>query len=447
MKRSFPARAGAALIALTAMAVAVAAAKIELAKPDQVADAQAQIKANGLNCEVGKVRFGGEGDMKNKDKKSVHVQIYEVTCANGFGYMVEGPKGGSATDTLVSPCPALATSGKKGGDSTTSCQLPENLDVKAQTQAALSKAGISCTVQDAKWIGINPKDRTEGYEVACAAPSPGYVLFVPETGGAAPHATNCMMQSYKCALTTPEQQTAWVKSLAAQSGRSCDITKSRYVGTDNKDGSSFFEVACAKGAGFMFSVNAAGAFQQALGCADAANLGGGCTLTDKALIQASGAESWGEKLKAAGVACNVQQARLIGQMSGKRDVVEYQCSDRPAGLIVGLPNQAGQKPDVVDCFNSRHFSTKCQYTSADALNQILAKALSASGKSCAVSAFQNLGGYEDGASAFEVACGSAPGYIAVLPADYSKPSQVQTCAEAAKTANRTGMSCTLPGNT
>ena len=350
LRRSFPARAGAALVALTAMAVAVAAAKIELAKPDQVADAQAQIKANGLNCEVGKVRFGGEGDMKNKDKKSVHVQVYEVTCANGFGYLVEGPKGGSA-DTVVSSCPALAASGKKG-DNSNSCQLPENQDVKAQTQAILSKAGVSCTVQNTKWIGINPKDRSEGFEVACAAPSPGYILFVPQTAGAEPHATNCMLQSYKCALTSPEQQTAWVKSLAAQSGRSCDVTKSRYVGTDTKDNTSFFEVGCAKGAGFMFAVNAAGAFKEAIGCADAANLGGGCTLTDKALIQASGAESWGEKLKAAGVACNVQQARLIGQMSGKRDVVEYQCSDRPAGLIVGLPNQAGQKPDVVDCFDA-----------------------------------------------------------------------------------------------
>jgi len=443
LRRSFPARAGAALIALTAMAVAVAAAKVELAKPDQVADAQAQIKASGLSCEVGKVRFGGEGDMKNKDKKTVHVQVYEVTCGNGFGYMVEGPKGGSA-DTVVSSCAAMMSTGKKGDSN--ACQLPENLDVKASVQAQMTKAGISCTVQDAKWIGLNQKTRADGFEVACAAPSPGYVLFVSQTADVAPHATNCLMGGYKCTLTTPDQQTAWVKSVAAQSGMTCDIGKSRYVGSDSKDNTSFFEVGCAKGPGFMFAVNAAGAFDHAIGCADAANLAGGCTLTDKALIQASGAASWGAKLKTAGLACNVTQARLIGQMSGKRDVVEYQCSDRPAGLIVGLPNQAGQKADVVDCFNARHFGTQCQYTSADALNQILSKALSVSGKSCAVSAYKNLGGYENGSNAFEVACGSAPGYIAVIPADYSKAGEVQTCAEAAKTANRTGLSCELPGN-
>jgi hypothetical protein len=425
------------------MAVAVAAAKIELAKPDQVADAQAQIKVSGLNCEVGKVRFSGEGDMKNKDKKNIHVFVYEVSCNNGFGYIVEGPKGGTA-DTVVSSCAAMAASGKK--DNAMACQLPENLDVKGQVQAAMSKAGSSCAVQDAKWIGLNPKDHTDVLEVACAAPSPGYIVSMPQTADAHTRVVNCMMQNYKCALTTPEQQTAWVKSMAAHSNQACDVTQSRYVGSDSKDGTSFFEVACSKGAGFMFSLNSAGAFQQAIGCADAGNLAGGCTLTDKSLIQAAGAQSWGEKLKAAGVSCNVQQARLIGQMSGKRDVVEYQCSDRPAGLLVGLPNQAGQKPDVVDCFDGRHFGTKCQFTSEDALNQILSKAIAASGKSCTVSAFQNLGGFGDGTNAFEVACGSAPGYIAVLPADYSKASQVQTCAEAAKTASRTGLSCSLPGN-
>jgi hypothetical protein len=443
LKRSFPARAGAALIALAAMAVAVAAAKIDLAKPEQVTDAQAQVKAYGLACDVGKVRYGGEGDMKNKDKKSIHVQVYEVTCGNGFGYLVEGPKGGSA-DTQVSSCPSLMATAKKG-DATNSCQLPENLDVKGQAQALLSKAGISCTVSDAKWIGINPKDHNEGFEVACAAPSPGYVMFVSQTGAAPPHVVNCMLQSYKCTLTTPEQQTAWVKSVASKSGNACDINQSRYVGTD-KDGSSFFEVGCTKGVGYMVQVTAAGEFKEAIGCADATNLGGGCTLTDKSLITASGAESWGTKLKAAGVACNVQQARLIGQTSGKRDVVEYQCSDRPAGLIVALPSQAGQKPDVVDCFDARHFGTKCEFTSADTLNQVLNKAFAASGKTCVVSAYQNLGGYENGTAAFEIACGSAPGYIGTVSADFSKVTDVQTCPEAAKTANKTGLSCTLPGN-
>lgn len=443
--KSFPARAGAALVALTAMAVAVAAAKIELAKPDQVADAQAQIKANGLSCDAGKVRFVSEGDMKNKDKKNIHVQVYEVTCSNSFGYIIEGPKGGSA-DSTVSSCPALAPApGKKTEGSQPTCLLPENQDIKAQAQALMSKTGISCAVENTKWMGLNTKDRSDVLEVACAAPSPGYVLFVPQTGGA-PHAVSCMMGGLKCALTTPEQQTDWVKSVAAKSGKSCDINKSRYVGTDSKDGTSYFEVGCSKGSGFMVAVNAAGQYKDAIDCADATNLAGGCTLTDKSLIQASGAESWGAKLKAAGLSCNVQQARLIGTTSGKRDVVEYQCSDRPAGLMVALPNQASPKADAVDCFDARHFGVKCQYVSETTLNQILTKAFSAAGTNCAVSAFQNQGAYDNGATVFEVACGSAPGYIGVVPADYSKASKVETCVEAAKSSSKTGLSCSIPGN-
>lgn len=451
LKRSFPFRAGAAVLAIAAMVGALAAAKLEMAKPEQIADAQAQIKINGLACDAGKVRFGGEGDMKSKDGKSVvHVLIYEATCSGTYGYIIEGPKGGSPTVTVVSSCPALAKTAaaakKEDAAKMIVCQLPENLDLKAQTQALMDKTNAKCAVQGVRWIGMNNKTAEEGLEVSCAAPSPGYILFIAQKGGSAPRAINCLVQGVKCELTPEAQQTAWVAGLAAQSGKACDVTGKRYVGTDSKDMSSFFEVSCAKGIGFMIQMNANNQFERVIECADATNLGGGCKLTDPKLIQASSNSTYGDRLKGIGVACNVVNARLIGQTTGKRDVVEYQCTDRPGGLIVAFPNGAGQKPDVVDCFDSHHFSTNCQFTSHDDQINILNKAMAAGGKTCKVSDFLNLGGYDDGTTAFEIACGADPGYIVMMPADYSAPKKTETCPEAAKTASRTGLSCTLPGN-
>lgn len=440
-------RAGAALAAIAAMAmgggglltaVQAAAPAAKPATADQVADAKAQIAAAGVACDVGNVRFVGENTVKGA-KGNVQAQTYEVTCANRYGYVVQGPKGGSAETTAYS-CPGLKASSDPKKKSV-QCELPENLDLKPAAQLLGQKAGLQCTVQNAKWRGL-AKSGAEFVELACAPGQPGYLLSVPK-GPETPTAQNCMqLNGAKCELTTDAQSNAWLADLASKSGKSCQVTKSRFVGVSQSDNTEYYEVGCAQGAGFMLALDTKGALKRTVQCADASGIAGGCTLTDKSLVQASALQNYGERLKPLGIACNVQKARLVGTTRNKEDVVEYACSDRPAGLIVAF----SPKPDVVDCLNSRHFGIQCEFTPRPAQLDLLTKALATAGKSCTVSDFQNLGETEAKTIVFEVACGSAPGYIAEIHSDYSKVRKADTCAEAAKTANKTGLSCTIAGN-
>jgi hypothetical protein len=443
-------RAGAALAAIAAMAmggggllsVVQAAAAAKPATADQVDDAKAQVKAAGIDCDVGNVRYVGVNTIKGA-KGNVQAQTYEVTCANRFGYIIQGPKGGSA-DTTAYSCPGLKASADAKKKSAVQCELPENQNLTPMAQVLAQKAGIACTVQNSKWRGLT-KSGAEFIELACAAGQPGYLMSVPK-GADTPTAQNCLqLNGAQCELTTPAQSNAWLASIAAKSGRSCEVTKSRFVGVSKSDGSEYYEVGCAKGAGFMLDFDTHGALKRTIECADATALGGGCTLTDQATVQASALQTYGSKLKAIGVSCNVQKARLVGQTRNHEDVVEYACSDRPAGLVVAFPAPGGHA-DVVDCLDARHFGIQCEFTSRQAQMDLLGKAMTASGKSCAVSNFQNLGTTDAKTTVFELACGSAPGYIAEILPDYSKVRKADTCAEAAKTANKTGLSCNLPGN-
>jgi hypothetical protein len=447
LNRSISFRAGAALAGVTAMLVAVAAEKIELAKPEQVDDAKAQVAATGVPCTVGKVRFVGNGSPLKDDKgKQIQTSTYEVTCGdNKIGYVVQGPKGGSPDHSSAYSCPGLkaSTDPKKSGQA--SCQFPENQDLKGPVQALAQQAGVTCAVSNVKWRGIG-KTGTEYYEMACGPGQIGYVVSVSKDGKSVVPQNCLTVQGTSCTLTTAEQQSAWVAALAVKTGKSCQVTKSRFVGVTKSDDLEVYEVGCATGPGFMFGVTHAGEFKRTIECAEAGGLSGGCQLTDKAVLQQATNAGYGGRLKAAGIACNVQQARLIGATRKKQDVVEFQCSDRPAGLVVALPTGAGDQADVVDCLDAHHFGTDCEYTPRDAQLALLTKVLTAGGKTCTVSDFKNLGSVDGKSYVFEVACGASPGWIVEIPLDYSSVKHADTCAEAAKTEKTTGLSCTIAGN-
>jgi len=407
--------------------------------PVYIADAKAQAKAAGLACQVGAVRFGGEHKLKVSDQKSIKAYAYEVTCQGGYGYVVEGPEHGSA-DTVAMPCPALeqrdAGASTEGGR----CVLPGNHNGPAQIQALATRYGAPCTVTGQKWRGLT-KDRRDLFEVTCKGVSPGYVLSVPR-GGEAGAADTCLKYQGElaCTLTTPQQQLAWMSGLAAGSDRACRVTKARFVGA--ADQTQFYEMGCASGPGFMVETDRIGAYHRAIPCDSAGGIGGGCTLTDRSVLAASTTATLAERLKAAGVACEVAQARLVGrEPTGHRDVVEYACADRPAGLVVAFASDSA-KTEQLDCISAAQFAVTCQFTPRDKLLATLSRALAAAGRSCEVTNYAYLGSVEGGASDLEVACRGAPGHIVVMSADYARARSSESCEAAAHSS----LACKLPEN-
>jgi hypothetical protein len=443
------ARSIAAALALLAVvggfagAQAAPAPKFDPPTPAQVTDAKAQIAATGAACEVGRVRFLGTGTV-TKNKKETEIQAYEVTCTGGFGYMVQGPKGGSP-DSLAQSCPGLKASRETAAkkEQFQVCQFPENQNVVPVLQALVTKQGLACTVAKYRWEGVTT-DHHEVYEVSCAEPSPGYVLTVSH--GADPAVTRSCLRDggAHCTLTTPEQQTAWIAGIAAKSGLPCQVTKARWVGSSKSEPIDYYEVGCAAGVGFLIATDPAANFKRAIPCAEAGLIGDGCALSDKAAIKATAIDSFSARLKALGIPCAMTNARVIGKETRyQREVVEYGCSDRPVGLIVVLPNSERPKSEQNDCISApSRFETECQFTPREKLNAVLTAAMTAGGQACAVNGFKWHGSYSDDTTSVEVSCSGAPGYLTEMALDYAKARKIETCAAAAKE----GDPCVLPGN-
>ena len=129
-------------------------------------------------------------------------------------------------------------------------------------------------------------------------------------------------------------------SLAAASGRSCEATQARFVGQG--DNRRYYEVACAGAPGFMVRTNNDNGFEAVVECADAMGIAGGCTLTDAATVAETANQRFQTMLADAGVTCQYQAHGTPQQEAegARRLVVEYQCSDRPWGLVAFLPRAA-----------------------------------------------------------------------------------------------------------
>src|SRR5690606_1312531 len=113
-----------------------------------------------------------------------------------------------------------------------------------------------------------------------------------------------------CRMTTEAEQTETVARLASPANRPCEATAARFAGLN--DSGRFYELACAQGSGFMFRTDAEGAFQEAYDCAAAQGIGGGCSLTDAAVISASVQSAEQARLAQAGLTCDYQAHRTIG---------------------------------------------------------------------------------------------------------------------------------------
>ena len=142
-----------------------------------------------------------------------------------------------------------------------------------------------------------------------------------------------------------------------RSGVECKVRELKWLGTSaaNLD---HIEAACEAGGGYVIRSPRPGSSGklEVLGCQDAIRQGVACELSPSAPSAAesnAGSRptlSWfKEALSRNGVSCESRRARIFGRESGKRRyLVEFECSDRPEGLVAIVP-PAG---DTVNPFES-----------------------------------------------------------------------------------------------
>lgn len=399
-----------------------------------LADARVAAQRAQLSCQVTEARWLGRN-------ASNHV-LYEVACQGGPGFLVL-----DATTPQAVPCIANNASVEQRrrenpeAEAGALCELEANTNLTGMVRPFIDQAGITCTVDNVRWVGQTPGGQ-DRYEVGCAG-SDGYWLEVNTAQNSLHRTLTCLQvvsAGGTCGLTTAEEQAAWVAGLAAGSGRSCAATQARYVGQG--EGRRYYEVACSDGPGFMVRTGDDNSFQAVVECADATGIGGGCALTDAATVAATAGQRYQQMLADTGVSCAYQAHGTPRQEAegARRLVVEYQCSDRPWGLVAFLPQGGQGELLTIDCLAAAQLIGGCQLTSNAAINDRLTQLMNARGRPCTVAEFRRTGRVDSddpargtpGGDVVEMRCQDGSGFIAVVRPERNEIGRVQTCETSAR---------------
>ena len=395
-------------------------------------EAPAVVQKGGVQCTVTKAAYVGASNGKDGES-----QVYEVACQQGLGYIVMSSKSG------VKAYDCLATAAQPS----LKCKLPDNANPTAGMASFLAAAKVTCTPTKARYVGSNAA--TAVYEVACQE-GPGYIIQAPAVGAAAAPtvALPCLETEGKgameCTLTTKAQTQAAVAALVTKSGKACQMSADRFIGTDSKTGDGYVEVGCGTQPGFVLAITPAGAVDKTISCAQAGGLGG-CTLTDMTAVNAQAMSDYSRRAKAAGFNCDVSKFRMIGSDSAHNDIVELACSNRPDGAVASFPASPTGKVRLNDCVTAAVYGEAgaCTLSSKSAVYARYNAALQAKGRGqCVVNDARYIGSLGNGDSYVETGCTDGkPGWVVdFTPAGQAK--DVLSCGQ----AKSAGIGCQMAAN-
>ena len=215
----------AAVVASGLLVAGAYAAKTEAVKgppPESIkkgmTDAPAAVQAAGLSCTLKNAAWLG-GGKKTVDKKPVAVDIYEVACGEGPGYLIQKTPDQADAYTCIQLRASAAGGGKGKGPQ---CTLPENQNLGSQIQPAVDHSGISCKVADVAFLGTGQTDHLGHYEISCGSAG-GYLINLDTKGAASGDPTSCLQATsdpskWLCKLTTKAQAVAGIAALGQAVG-------------------------------------------------------------------------------------------------------------------------------------------------------------------------------------------------------------------------------------
>jgi hypothetical protein len=397
----------------------------------------------GINCTPKDANLVGTTKAKNAEGKDVNEKIYELVCSEGLGYMILAPEGGQAT---AFDCLALSVNAPPPGEKDTGklyCRLPPNANPLEGIQPIATKAGLSCQVTQARWMGQEPTQKFEQYEVGCADGA-AYVLQVPDHGS--PHALAALpclnLDGDTCKYLPKDKKRALLSQMAAPANRAaCQVSDAKFMGTTSSNHNSYYELACADGkSGYVLQVDANNKYVAAIDCARATSIGGGCTLTSAVAAQTDEVNTYNKLAKQIGMDCDVKAYHSFGidQQTG-REVVELSCNNKPYSMVAMLPVDKGQKGEFFNCIRAQGRGIKCSLSQPAAAYAQLTSEIQASGKSCKVNNARAVGSAASGNDYVEVTCTGEPG----LMLEYAPGPEKLNMAMACLTARGIGGGCKL----
>lgn len=232
-----------------------------------VSAAQSEINTANVDCRVVEASLMGY----NFEQQAV----YEVSCGTGMGYVVGASSPPTVTDCITIAGRADMALRADPAATPVVCTLSANRNISGMVANYAREAGVGCNIDEAAMAGTSVAGNAV-YEVGCTG-ADGYWIEKASAGWMLTPCVKVAAQSNACRFTTRDEQAATVRTwLAGTSAAACDVTDVRYMGA-NAQG-AFYETKCGAGDGYVARLDNAMAVQQVLPCAQAAGIGGGCTL-------------------------------------------------------------------------------------------------------------------------------------------------------------------------
>lgn len=256
------------------------------------------------------------------------INVYEVACGDGVGYVIQAPMPGSTKTLTAYDC-------IKGVE----CALTpaDKITARIAKLAALANKP-NCQLSQARWVGASPTTGDDFYEVGCQGGADGYMFETTKAG--AFKATITCVQAIQiaggCTFTNVNAgQTSDLptyQKLATQIKDPCKVTKYLSYGAESGGQREVVELACsdAVAGGFALVPTGAGQTGEYFNCIRAEARGLVCHLTPKEATYTKIANQIAARGK---TTCQVNGGRDIGRDEKGNDYVEVTCSGAP-GLVL-----------------------------------------------------------------------------------------------------------------
>jgi hypothetical protein len=186
----------------------------------------------------------------------------------------------------------------------------------------------------------------------------------------------------------------------------CTLSDAAFIGISDK--SSVYEVACKEGLGYMV-IGGADAAKPAKAY-DCLTTLGNASLTCRLPGNTDPKQGLVPLIAAAGVACPLKDARAIGTSSSGEAYFEVACQQGPGFILARAPTGAVTATPCIEAVGASNIT--CKLTTKAEIVASVAKLAAPAGKPCEVSDARFVGtSTTTGETFYEVACGSAPGFM------------------------------------
>ena len=239
-------------------------------KEKYLAQLAAMAQPSGRPCDVNDGRYIG--------KTPANHTFFEVACTDGkSGYVLEADEANHYVRAIE-----CGRSGAMGlGCELTSAGAAQTTENSTYTAAAKA-IGFDCDVKSYHQFGVDAKTGREVVELACNNHPESYIALLPVDKGQSGRFMDCVRAagvSLKCVLTPMDATYAKLGSDVSKSGKSCQVTNARDVGTTSA-GDDYVEVACSGGPGVVLAYPPANDTpKSSQTCAAAKATGLSCTLS------------------------------------------------------------------------------------------------------------------------------------------------------------------------